>query len=91
MSDAELFKVTNPGMRILPLLPDKASKTPENPGFQGLQYVPRFDQAVIIPPSPEVHIQFLDHPIQALPTAAAGQLTDCLLKPFDGFRVKPYF
>ena len=32
--DTELFKVSDLGSRILPLLPDKAAKSPDDPDFQ---------------------------------------------------------
>ena len=91
MVDTELFKVSNLSAGILPLLPDKATKSPDNPGFQRLQDVSGFGQAEIIPPSSEIRIQLFDNLGQAFPTVSVGQLPDSLLEPLDGFGVNPYF
>ena len=54
MVDTELFQVPDLGSRVLPLLPDKAAKSPDDPSFQCFEDVPGFDQAVVVPPSSDV-------------------------------------
>ena len=83
--DTEFFKVLYLGTRILPLFPDQTAKSPDNPGFQGFEYVPGFGQAEVVPPSSEIHIQFFDNLVQALTTVTICQLPDPLFEPFDGF------
>jgi hypothetical protein len=74
--DTEPFEVSNFGSRILPLLPDKATKSPDDPSLQGFEGVSCFDQAEVVPPSSQVHIQLFDNLFQAFTTVAVGQLPD---------------
>ena len=54
MVDTELFQVPDLGSRILPLLPDKAAKSPDDPSFQCFEDVSGFNQVIVVPPSSDV-------------------------------------
>ena len=85
--NTELSEVSDLGSRILPLLPDKATKSPDDPGLQGFEDVSCFDQAEVVPPSSQIHIQLFDNLFQAFTTVAVGQLSDPLLEALKGLGV----
>ena len=76
MRNSKLFQISDPGPRVLPLFPDKAPQPANDPDFQGFEYIPRFRQAVIVPPSDEVLIQPLYDLVQAFPAVAIRQFPD---------------
>ena len=54
MVDTELFQVPDLGSRVLPLLPDEAAKSPDDPSFQCFEDVSGFNQVIVVPPSSDV-------------------------------------
>jgi hypothetical protein len=89
MRNSQLFQVSNPGPRVFPLFSDKAPQSTDDPDLQGFEYMPRFRQAVMVPPSNEVLIPFLDYPVEAFPTVAIRQFPDSGLEARYCLSVNP--
>ena len=60
MRDPKFLQVCNPGFRVLPLFPNKASQSTHYPYLEPLEEGFSFRQAEVSPPAKEVSVQFLD-------------------------------
>ena len=69
------------------MLPDNTSQAPDDPAVQGLEYVPCFSQAVIVPPSSEVHIQLFNDLGEAEPAVPVCKFPNPFFKALDCFPV----
>jgi len=86
---AKLFKVFDSGFRILPLLPDKAAETSEDPCLQRFEYVSGFGEPIVTPPSVEIRIQFFNDLVQAFPPISVRQFPHTVLESLYGFHMYP--
>ena len=88
---ASFKQVTDFSSGIFPLLPDNTSQAPDDPAVQGLEYVPCFSQAVIVPPSSEVHIQLFNDLGEAEPAVPVCKFPNPFFKALDCFPVYANF
>ena len=89
MSNPKFHQVANSGFRVLPLFPDETPQSAHDPDLQAFEERSGFCKPKIVPPSPEVQIQVINHLSQAFTPLSTGQIPDLVFETLYAFGMNP--